>query len=312
MLGQGKRPRPSPGGARGSRILIYGLAAVVVIILAYYILVPYLTPKPVVGPAVFLGPSTDISGATIILSGQSLKPNHNITAQFNGHSLNLSGTCLTDSKGSLGGCTFIVPNSQSGTYQVTANDGDVNHTLTANFTVPRFTPPESTLIVTLTSLGLGLVTQLVTRRVVDLKAERRMRAEVNSFNSEKRKLQVELQKLKGQDQNRQVLEQTRSAQAKLDKLKKRELQVRQDQAKLSTGRFKVTAITFVPLLAVYYLMSSFLGGFNVVVAFTPIQIPLLAGAAQGAGWSVSLFWWYFLSSFTFGALLGRLLHTTTT
>jgi uncharacterized membrane protein (DUF106 family) len=148
--------------------------------------------------------------------------------------------------------------------------------------------------VILTSVSLGAITQLVTRRVVDLNAERRMKAEVNAFNKEKREAT------------------TANDKVKLDKLKKRELQVRQAQAKLSTARFKVTAITFVPLLAVYYLMATFLGGYGVIVAYTPIPIPVFAGASQsGSLFQVSLFWWYFLSSFTFSTMIGKLLHTTT-
>jgi uncharacterized membrane protein (DUF106 family) len=149
--------------------------------------------------------------------------------------------------------------------------------------------PESTFLVTLTSIGLGLVTQVVTRKVVDLKAERKMKAEVNAFNKEKRDATQANDK------------------AKLEKLKKRELQVRQAQAKLSTARFKVTAITFIPLLAVYYLMSSLLGGFGVIVAHSPVPIPYLV-LPNG---DVSLFWWYLISSFTFSTILTRLLHTTT-
>jgi uncharacterized membrane protein (DUF106 family) len=152
--------------------------------------------------------------------------------------------------------------------------------------------PEATLVVTLTSIGLGLVTQLVTRRVVDLDKERRMRAEVNAFQKEKRDAQVKGDKVK------------------LEKLKKKELAVRQEQAKVSTARLKVTAITFIPLLVVYYLMANFLGGFNVLVAYSPIPIPLVVGPFEQAayGW-VSLFWWYFLSSFTFSTMLSKLLHT---
>jgi len=134
-----------------------------------------------------------------------------------------------------------------------------------------------------------LVTQLVTRRVVNLDAERRMKAEVSAFNKEKREATLAKDK------------------AKLEKLKKRELPMRQEQAKVSSARLKVTAITFVPLLAVYYLMASFLGGFGVVVAYSPVPIPYIVSSTG----TMALFWWYMLSSFTFSTLLTRLLHTTT-
>jgi uncharacterized membrane protein (DUF106 family) len=169
-------------------------------------------------------------------------------------------------------------------------------TTTAGSAVPvmaKLPVPEATLVVTLTSIGLGLITQLVTRRVVDLNKERRMKAEVNAFQKEKRDAQLKDDKVK------------------LEKLKKKELAVRQEQAKVSTARLKVTAITFIPLLVVYYLMANFLGGFSVLVAYSPVPIPYVVGQylSTNYGW-VSLFWWYFLSSFTFSTMLSRLLHTT--
>jgi uncharacterized membrane protein (DUF106 family) len=167
-------------------------------------------------------------------------------------------------------------------------------TAETKFTIPQYSPPFSTVVVTLTSVMLGLVTQLVTRRVVDIDKERKMRAEVNAFNKEKREATLAKDKVK------------------LEKLKKRELQVRQEQAKVSTARLKVTGITFVPLLVVYYLMATFLGGYGVIVAYTPIPIPVIAAPTPAAGiFEVSLFWWYFLSSFAFSTMLSRLLHTTT-
>ena len=154
---------------------------------------------------------------------------------------------------------------------------------------PAYPIPESTIIVTLTSIGLGLLTQLVTRRVVDLNAERKMKADVSAFNKEKREATLAKDK------------------AKLEKLSKRDLQVKQEQAKLSLARLKVTAITIVPLFGVYYLMANLMGGFGVIVAHSPIPLPLLVNPDG----TVSLFWWYLLSSFTFSSILGRALHTTT-
>jgi uncharacterized membrane protein (DUF106 family) len=200
--------------------------------------------------------------------------------------LNMSSGCTTNSVGSLSDCSFVVPHDPSGSYKVTVSDGTNNKTVT--FTIPLITIPESTLLITMTAIGLSLVTQLVTRRVVNIDAERRMRAEVSAFNKEKREATLAKDK------------------AKLEKLKKRELPMRQEQAKVSSARLKVTAITFVPLLLVYYLMASFLGGFSVVVAHSSIPIPYLVGG----GGTMALFWWYMLSSFTCSTLLSKLLHTT--
>jgi uncharacterized membrane protein (DUF106 family) len=149
--------------------------------------------------------------------------------------------------------------------------------------------PESTVVVTLTSLGLGLLTQTVTRLFVDLDKERKMKAELNAFNKEKREASLAKDK------------------AKSEKLKKKELAMRQAQSKVQLARTKVTFITIVPLFLVYYLMASFLGGYGSIVAFSPIPIPYLVGASG----EMVLIWWYILGSFTLSSLLSRLMHTTT-
>ena len=293
----------------GSPVLTYILIAMVAVLFAYYVIVPLFTPPSsttsgslttstgstisinTAAAAVSMSTSTDIGGSSVTISGKSLPADQNITVKFGTEVVNTVGTCQTTSSGSLAGCSFAVPKLGPGSYTIAVIAGAT--TVTAKFTIPQFAPPVSTVLVTMTSVGLGLVTQLVTRRVVDLGAERRMRAEVNSFNKQKREATVAGDK------------------AKLEKLKKRELQMRQEQAKVSTARFKVTAITFIPLLVVYYLMADFLGGFSVVVAYSPILIPYVVGSLQGVAYGfMSLFWWYFLSSFTFSTLLSKALHTT--
>jgi len=301
-----KRKRAAPSGS-GSRTLTYILVILFAILVGYYIVLPAFTPRsPTTSTtstagssfSVSLSPSTDIAGTQVTISGQSLPARSNVNASFDGAILALtnittnSNVCRTSASGSLSGCSFWVPaKAAAGSHDVAVSFGASNKGL-VKFTIPQYAPPFSTVLVTLTSVSLGLVTQLVTRRVVDLNKERRMRAEVNAFNKEKREATLANDKVK------------------LDKLKKREVQVRQEQAKVSTARLKVTAITFVPLLAVYYLMATFLGGYGVIVAFTPVPIPIIAAPTLNPGtYEVSLFWWYFLSSFTFSTMLSRLLHT---
>jgi len=240
---------------------------------------------------VSLSYTTSGPGTTISITASGLFAGRNVSAMFGTTSLNMSSGCTTNSVGSLSGCSFVVPDVASGSYIVTVSDGTNNKTFT--FNIPSIAIPESTLLITMTAIGLSLVTQLVTRRVVNLDAERRMRAEVSAFNKEKRAATL------AKDQ------------AKLEKLKKRELSMRQEQARVSSARLKVTAITFVPLLLVYYLMASFLGGFGVIVAHSSIPIPYLVGSFSGKGGTMALFWWYMLSSFTFSTLLTKLLHTGT-
>ena len=149
--------------------------------------------------------------------------------------------------------------------------------------------PDSTFVVTATSLGLGLLTQVVTRRFVDLDKERKMKAEVAAFNREKREAAQANDK------------------AKVERLKKKELSMRQAQSKVQLARTKVTFITIVPLFLVYYLMATFLGGYGAIVAVSPIPLPYLVGPNG----EMVLIWWYIICSFTLSSILSRLLRTTT-
>jgi uncharacterized membrane protein (DUF106 family) len=296
------RNKSAPSGSGSTRVLNYILIILLAVLIAYYLILPAFTPKSTstvstststTAGSVNLTPSTDIANTMVSLSGQMLPANKTVTVMFGSTAVAVNGTCVTSSTGSLAGCNFWVPAEElSGTYTVSVTAGAT--TVEAKFRIPQYSPPFSTIVVTLTSLSLGIVTQVVTRRVVDLNKERKMRAEVNAFNKEKREATLAKDKVR------------------LDKIKKRELQVRQEQAKVSTSRLKVTAITFVPLLLVYYLMATFLGGYTVIVAYTPVPIPIIAAPTLIAGvFEVSLFWWYFLSSFTFSTLLTRLFHTAT-
>ncbi len=296
------RNKSAPSGRGRSKTLNYIVIIVIAFLVFYLLILPVFTPKGgttttntagASAGTVSLTPSTDIAGTMVTISGQKLPANENVSATFAGKQVALSGTCLTSAAGDLQGCNFWVPgNETTGTYPVVVIAA--SSSFDASFSVPQYIPPVSTFVVTLTSLALGLITQVATRAVVDLNKERRMRAEVSAFNKEKR-------------------EATRAGdKVKLEKLKKRELAVRQEQAKVSTSRLKVTGITFIPLLVVYYLMATFLGGYGVIVAFTPIPIPVIAAPTLNPSlFEVSLFWWYFLSSFTFSTMLARLLHTTT-
>jgi uncharacterized membrane protein (DUF106 family) len=294
-----KRNKPAQGRSGGPKTSTYIIFAILAFLVFYVFILPAFTPKSTTTAttststgtgSVSLTPGADIAGTMVTLNGQGLPRNQNVTATFDSKPLNTTGTCFTAPDGSLSGCNFWVPDKPSGSYPVNVTAG--TDTIQLRFSIPQYRPPVSTVLVTLTSVSLGFVTQLVTRRVVDLGKERRMNAEVKAFQKEKREAQQANDKVK------------------LDKMKKRELQIAQERAKVSTGRLKVTFITIIPLFVVYYLMASFLGGYSVIVAYTPIPIPIIAAATQVQGtYEVSLLWWYFLSSFTFSTMLTKLLHT---
>ncbi len=275
------------GGVGGSRLILYVVIIFAIIIAVYYVVVPLLYPPAPAGSAVSLSPSTNISGAVVTILGKGMAPNRTVTAALNSQPLALGGTCQTSSAGDLAGCTFTIPKLSSGSYSVAVNDG--SKTLRASLSIPTIIPPESTLIVSFTSIALAVVTQLVTIRFVDLKAERKMRAEINQYQSELREA------MRAKDK------------AKEEKLRKKQVAINQMNTKVSTARLRVTAITFVPFIVLYYVMAGFLGGFSVTVANSPIPIPFLV-SAQG---TLPLFWWYSISSLTFSPMLTKLFGTST-
>lgn len=275
-------------GIGGSQLILIIVVLLVAGFAIYYVVVPVLYPPAPPGSAISLTPSTNIGGSPVTITGKGLAHSVNVTATFRGNPVSLTGTCETDSSGNLAGCSFIVPSGlASGAYTVAVNDG--NKISKATFSVPTILPPESTFIVSITSIALAVVTQLVTRRVVDLKAERKMRAEITQYQSELRDA------MRTKDK------------AKEEKLKKKQAAINQMNAKVSTARLRVTAITFVPFIVLYYVMAGFLGGFSVTVANSPIPIPYLV-SAQG---TMPLFWWYSISSLTFSPMLTKIFGTST-
>jgi len=150
--------------------------------------------------------------------------------------------------------------------------------------------PESTLIITVTAISLGFLSNIATRLLVDLKKERRMRAEVAAFDKELKEAIANKEK------------------DKEERLKKKKVQMDQMRLKASTGRFKVVLVTWLPFIGVYYLMANFVGGFSEAVAYSPLPIPFIV-AANG---SMVLIWWYFLSSLSFATLMTKLLGTSQT
>lgn len=278
----------SSGGIGGSQLLLLVIVIFAIFFLAYYIVIPALFPPAPAGSAISLSPSTNIGGSEVTILGKGMAANTTVTAKFNGEPTNLTGTCKTDTSGALSGCMFLVPQYlASGPYNVTVSDG--SKALRATFTVPSIVPPESTLIVSFTSIALAVVTQLVTRRIVDLKAERKMRAEITQYQSELRDA------MRSKDKKKE------------EQLKKKQMAINQMNTKVSVARLRVTAVTFVPFIVLYYVMAGFLGGFSVTVANSPIPIPLLV-SAQG---TLPLFWWYSISSLTFSPMLTKIFGTST-
>ncbi len=92
---------------------------------------------------------------------------------------------------------------------------------------------------------------------------------------------------------------------KEEKLKKKKPQVDKMRISASTGRLKVTLITWVPFILLYYFMATVVGGYGATVVNSPIPIPYIVGENG----KMPLLWWYFISSLSFGTIVSKLLGT---
>jgi len=140
------------------------------------------------------------------------------------------------------------------------------------------------------------MSNVATRLLVDLKRERRMRAEVAAFDKELKEATLNKDK------------------DKMEKLKKKKPQMDQMRLKASSGRFKVVIVTWLPFIAVYYLMGDFVSGckFPSICVSGIVAVSPLPASVPFVGGGMALIWWYFLSSLSFSTLMTKLLGTSQT
>jgi uncharacterized membrane protein (DUF106 family) len=83
----------------------------------------------------------------------------------------------------------------------------------------------------------------------------------------------------------------------LSKLMKKQQAMTKLQARASMEQFKVTAVTFVPFLVLWYLLNAVFG--HQIVAISPWPLPFV-------GTQLNFVSWYFLSSFAVNFPMMRL------
>lgn len=139
--------------------------------------------------------------------------------------------------------------------------------------------PDSTLLTLGIAVGLGLLSSTAAKLLVDYKMVRSTMKEVQAWRKEMDRAK------KAND------EQT------LSKLMKKSQAMMKLQSRASMEQMKVTAVTFVPFLLIWYLINNALGGR--VVAVAPFPLPII-------GTQLTFFYWYFLSSFAINFPIMRL------
>jgi len=142
---------------------------------------------------------------------------------------------------------------------------------------------QNTALVLLEAVGVNLLYAVGRRKFTNIEKMRRYTAEMKAFREEMSAA------TKAGDK------------AKLERLKKKQQQMTKMQTEMSTENLKPTLLFMVPLMGVYYLVSSFIKG--AILAVSPIAIPLLITSIPI---NLNFFWWYMICSFTFSGIITRL------
>lgn len=158
---------------------------------------------------------------------------------------------------------------------------------------------EWTFLLPIVAVAFLAVSNLLTRRLVDLEAERRIKAEIAEYTAALRAA------MKAGDKAAQ------------EKVKKREQSINKMKLKMSSARSKIALYTLIPFIGGYYVVIYLLvGGPSSIAAYSPFPIYYIAdplGTQIGAqiGYGIYSWSWYFLSSLTFSGLITRLMKTQT-
>jgi uncharacterized membrane protein (DUF106 family) len=139
--------------------------------------------------------------------------------------------------------------------------------------------PQATLFTVGIAVALGLMSATAAKLLVDYDMVRNSMREFQLWNKE-------LQQARKANDNQTV-----------SKLMKKQQTMTKLQAKASMEQFKVTAVTFVPFLLIWYLLSAVFS--HNIVAVSPFPLPL-------AGSQLTFVSWYFLSSFAVNFPIMRL------
>lgn len=139
--------------------------------------------------------------------------------------------------------------------------------------------PQSTFFTIGVAIALGLTSSTAAKILVDYNMVRNTMKEVQAWRKELDKAK------KANDQQAQ------------SRLMKKNQAMMKLQSRASMEQMKVTAVTFVPFLLLWYLLSAVLGGR--IVAISPFPLPLV-------GTQLNFVSWYFLSSFAVNFPIMRL------
>lgn len=151
-------------------------------------------------------------------------------------------------------------------------------------------PPVATLLIAGLAILVNILTSLVRKRFTNIERSRRTQKEVKEFNSDLRNAIMSKDK------------------AKEEKLRKKQKSINEMQMKMFSENMRASIIFMLPFFAVWSILTGYFG-YEVIMAYSPLDLPLLGGSGIIFSKELNFFWWYFLSSMTFNGVLSKILGT---
>lgn len=164
------------------------------------------------------------------------------------------------------------------------------------------TPPGSMIFVILMGLTTTLISQLLTKWLVDTEEVERKQKQIRAHEEEKEKI-IKLAEI---DVNRYIKQRKR--------WERKDVVLKKSQQSISMQRMKPMCITFIPMIVIFGIISPMFA--TAPVACSPMNpeiIPFLGTTiiSPGAAPWISFTAWYMLCSLGFNSVIPRLLKTTT-
>ena len=143
--------------------------------------------------------------------------------------------------------------------------------------------PYATYSILAIAVGLGLVTNFINIKFMNLAEHRQMMIETKRAQSE-------------------MMDATKSGnQRRIDKAQRRQQEVMKLQSKMSMDRMKITFAFFIPFILIWQVLNSFFGTVN--IAQLPFELPFFPRDLNVSNW-------YLLCSFGGNVVVSRILGLT--
>jgi len=164
------------------------------------------------------------------------------------------------------------------------------------------TPPGSMIFVILMGLTTTLISQGLTKWLVDTEEVERKQKQIRAHEEEKEKI-IKLAEI---DVNRYIKQRKR--------WERKDVVLKKSQQSISMQRMKPMCITFIPMIIIFSIISPMFGALPVACSpMNPELIPFIGPTivATGSAPWISFTAWYMLCSLGLNSVVPRLLKTTT-